>query len=43
MGLIKLSQVAPDFQMDDFNGQRVNLSDYRNGKSVVLIFNRGFS
>jgi len=43
MGLIKLYQAAPDFQMDDFNGRRVKLSDYRNSKSVVLIFNRGFS
>jgi peroxiredoxin len=43
MGLIKLFQVAPDFKLDDFNGQQVNLADYRNRKSVVLIFNRGFS
>jgi peroxiredoxin len=42
MGVIKLSQVAPDFKLDDFNGQQVSLADYLHKKSVILIFNRGF-
>jgi peroxiredoxin len=42
MGLIKLFQSAPDFKLGDFNGQQVSLTDYRNRKSVVLVFNRGF-
>jgi peroxiredoxin len=43
MGLIKLFQIAPDFKLDDFNGQQISLADYRNRQAVVLIFNRGFS
>jgi peroxiredoxin len=42
MGVIKLFQIAPDFKLDDFNGQQVKLSDYLRKKSVILVFNRGF-
>jgi peroxiredoxin len=42
MGKIQLNQPAPDFELNDFNGQKVRLSDFRNRKNVVLIFNRGF-
>jgi peroxiredoxin len=42
MGLIKLLQSAPDFKLSDFNGKQVSLSDYRNRKAVILVFNRGF-
>lgn len=37
-----LSQEAPNFTLDDFNGQPVSLSDYKFRKNVVLVFNRGF-
>ena len=33
---------APDFALDDFQGRRVRLSDFRGRKNVVLVFNRGF-
>ncbi len=33
---------APDFTLVDFQGQSVRLSNYRNRKHVVLVFNRGF-
>lgn len=33
---------APDFRLNDSNGQAVRLSDYRGKKTVVLVFNRGF-
>jgi len=39
---IQMNTVAPDFTLDDFQGQTVHLSDYRGNKHVVLIFNRGF-
>ena len=32
---------APDFTAIDSEGRTIRLSDYR-GKSVVLVFNRGF-
>lgn len=31
---------APDFALNDVEGQQVRLSDYRGKKNVVLIFNR---
>jgi len=34
---------APDFKMMDSEGKEVTLSQYRDNKRVVLIFNRGFS
>jgi peroxiredoxin len=34
--------MAPDFVLEDFHGNPVRLSDFREQKNVVLIFNRGF-
>ena len=34
---------APDFTLEDFRGQPVRLSDFRNRQHVVLVFNRGFA
>ncbi len=34
--------MAPDFTLVDTHGAEVSLSDYRDKKHVVLIFNRGF-
>jgi peroxiredoxin len=42
MSRIELSQTAPDFELEDFNAQKVRLSDFRDRKNVVLVFNRGF-
>jgi mycoredoxin-dependent peroxiredoxin len=39
---IALGKIAPDFTINDFNDQPVNLSDYRGRKNVVLAFLRGF-
>jgi peroxiredoxin Q/BCP len=33
---------APDFELEDFNGNPVRLSDFRGQKPVVLAFLRGF-
>lgn len=40
---IALGKQAPDFVINDFNGQPVNLSNYRGKKHVVLAFLRGFT
>jgi peroxiredoxin len=37
------SKTAPDFELTDFQGQTVRLSDYWGRKHVILVFNRGFS
>ncbi len=35
--------MAPDFTLDDLDGQPVRLSDYQGSKHVILVFNRGFA
>ena len=41
MSKVALNTPAPDFELADFTGKRVRLSDYR-GRYVLLVFNRGF-
>ena len=40
---VEINAMAPDFSLPDFTGRQVNLSDYRERKQVVLVFNRGFT
>ena len=42
MPKVPLNALAPDFELDDFRGQLVRLSDFRGQKHVLLVFNRGF-
>ncbi len=39
--LITPGDPAPDFELDDVQGKRIRLSDFR-GRPVVLAFLRGF-
>ena len=39
---VEINAEAPDFALEDFQGQIVRLSDYRGQKHVVLVLNRGF-
>ena len=41
MSIVELRTPAPDFELPDFTGRPVRLSDYR-GQNVFLVFNRGF-
>lgn len=41
MPKVQLNAPAPDFELADFAGNPVRLSDYR-GQNVLLVFNRGF-
>jgi peroxiredoxin len=41
MPKVAFNTPAPDFELNDYSGQRVRLSDYR-GRNVLLVFNRGF-
>jgi peroxiredoxin len=42
MSRAELNKPAPNFTLTDFRGQEINLSDFRNKKNVLLVFNRGF-
>ena len=33
---------APDFELDDVNGDQIHLSDFLGKQNVVLVFLRGF-
>jgi peroxiredoxin len=43
MPRVTLNQPAPDFDLPDFSGRPVRLSDFRGRKHVLLVFNRGFA
>jgi peroxiredoxin len=42
MPKVSLDVAAPDFELADFNGNHVRLSDFYGEKGVLLVFNRGF-
>ncbi len=41
MPRVAINSAAPDFELTDFFGKIVRLSDFR-GRNVLLVFNRGF-
>lgn len=43
MAQVAINSMAPEFELADFRGQTVRLSDYRGKKHVLLVFNRGFT
>lgn len=43
MPKVSLNLPAPDFSLDDFQGEPVQLSDFRGRAHVLLVFNRGFT
>ncbi len=42
MANVELRETAPDFEMEDFNGNRIKLSDFRGKSNVLIVLNRGF-
>ncbi len=38
----KQYKIAPDFNVSDTEGRTVRLSDFKDKKNVMLVFNRGF-
>jgi peroxiredoxin len=43
MPKVQLNLPSPDFNLNDFNGEPVTLSDFRHKNHVLLVFNRGFA
>ena len=39
---IKVGQPAPDFSLENADGNVITLSDFRGKKTVVLVFYRGY-
>jgi cytochrome oxidase Cu insertion factor (SCO1/SenC/PrrC family) len=39
---VKTGQAAPDFTLEDTDGNKITLSDFRGKKTVVLVFYRGY-
>ncbi|MCP5096609.1 MAG: redoxin domain-containing protein [Chloroflexi bacterium] len=42
MPKVQLNTPAPDFTLEDFNQNTIQLSDFKGKKNVLLVFNRGF-
>ena len=38
---VKVGDVAPDFALENMDGKRISLSEFRGKKNVVLVFYRG--
>jgi cytochrome oxidase Cu insertion factor (SCO1/SenC/PrrC family) len=38
---IKVGDTAPDFTLENLDGRRISLGDFRNKMNVVLVFYRG--
>jgi peroxiredoxin len=39
----KKALMAPDFSVSDTEDRKIQLSDYKGKKNVMLVFNRGFT
>ncbi len=42
MPKVKVNAAAPDFSLNDQNGECRKLSDFKGRKHIVLVLNRGF-
>ena len=42
MARVEINSKAPDFRIDDFKGETIQLSSYQPLWNVLLVFNRGF-
>jgi cytochrome oxidase Cu insertion factor (SCO1/SenC/PrrC family) len=42
MANIEVNRQAPDFEMEDFNGNEFKLSNFKGKKNILIVLNRGF-
>jgi len=43
MARIKINKPAPDFVLEEYQGNKVRLSSFQGRKNILLVFNRGFT
>jgi len=43
MPKVSINTTAPDFELQDYKGNTVRLSDFKGKSNVILIFNRTFT
>lgn len=43
MPKVSLQEPAPDFSLEDYQGEEIRLSQFNGEKHVLLVLNRGFS
>jgi peroxiredoxin len=43
MSKVPLNKPAPTFELNDYHGQPIKLTEFQGKTNVVLIFNRGFT
>ena len=43
MPKVSINTPAPDFSLENFQGEIVRLSDFRGKSNILLVFNRGFA
>jgi peroxiredoxin len=42
MSKVNINTPAPDFTLQDYHGNLVSLSQFKQKQNVLLVFNRGF-
>jgi peroxiredoxin len=42
MASVDVNKEAPDFEIEDFMGNKFKLSSFRGKKNVLIVLNRGF-
>jgi peroxiredoxin len=42
MAKVEINNKAVEFSLNDFNGNKISLLDFKDKKNVLVVFNRGF-
>jgi len=42
MASIQVNKEAPNFEIEDFRGDKFKLSDFRGKSNILIVLNRGF-
>ena len=42
MANVEVNKKAPDFEMEDYKGDKFKLSSFQGKKNVLIVLNRGF-